>query len=144
MPCRINIVFYSFSYVEVSFITHLNHSVHPLKNAFQLFDYIQTMIFWMLQQREIAQKLQEKIAQHLSKAQRLELFFLAFIAIFREGIETVIFLEAARYATEELSLLGALLGVGAAIVLGFILFVLSIRINIKRYYRKPCKGALWL
>lgn len=93
-----------------------------------------TMIFWMLQQREIAQQLREKIAQHLSKAQRFELFALAFVAIFREGIETVIFLEAARYATEELSLVGALLGVGAAIVLGFILFVLSIHIDLKRYF----------
>lgn len=93
-----------------------------------------TMIFWMLQQREIAQQLQEKIAQHLSNAQRFELFALAFVAIFREGIETVIFLEAARYATEELSLFGALLGVGTAIVLGFILFVLSLHINLKRYF----------
>ncbi len=93
-----------------------------------------TMIFWMLQQREIAQRLQEKIALHLSKAQRFELFALAFVAIFREGIETVIFLEAARYATEELSFFGALLGVGTAIVLGFIIFVLSIHINLKRYF----------
>lgn len=92
------------------------------------------MIFWMMQQKRIAQELQEKVAFHLSKAMRFELFLLVFVAILREGIETVIFLNAATIATESGTLFGAILGMIAAIVLGYVMFVMAVRVNIKYFF----------
>ncbi|MBI5072658.1 FTR1 family protein [Candidatus Woesearchaeota archaeon] len=93
-----------------------------------------TMILWMMQQKQVVAKMHEKLAEHLSKAQKFELFFLVFVAVLREGVETVIYLDAARYVAEESQLYGAILGIVAAIVLGYLLFVASVRVDIKKYF----------
>ena len=93
-----------------------------------------TMILWMMQQKQVVAKMHEKLAEHLSKAQKFELFFLVFVAVLREGVETVIYLDAARYVAEADQLYGALLGIVAAIVLGYLLFVASVHVDIKKYF----------
>ncbi len=92
------------------------------------------MILWMLQQERMAEKLKEKVHLHISKAVRYELFVLIFIAILREGIETVIYLNAAVFAAETETLTGALLGIIAATILGYIMFVMVIKVNLKHFF----------
>jgi high-affinity iron transporter len=48
-------------------------------------------------------------------------FFLVFVSILREGIEAVLFLSAARFASPDNDLLGAGLGLAAALVAGWLL-----------------------
>ena len=93
-----------------------------------------TMILWMMKQGKIAEKLEAQVAVHLSTAQRFDLFLLVFLAVLREGIETVIFLNAAAIATGGNSLLGATLGIGAAVVLGYLIFVAAVRVPLKKYF----------
>lgn len=93
-----------------------------------------TMILWMMRQRQVAQQLEEKVAAHISKALRVELFLLVFFAVLREGIETVIFLNAANFISAENNLFGAILGIIAAIILGYLMFVASVKIPLKRYF----------
>ncbi|MBI5002901.1 FTR1 family protein [Candidatus Woesearchaeota archaeon] len=93
-----------------------------------------TMILWMMKQGKIAEKLEAQVAVHLSKAQRFDLFLLVFLAVLREGIETVIFLNAAAIATGGNSLLGATLGIGAAVILGYLIFVAAVRVPLKKYF----------
>jgi high-affinity iron transporter len=92
------------------------------------------MILWMMQQKKVAQKLKEKVAFHISKAMRYELFLLVFVAVLREGIETVIFLNASAFASEGGTLVGALLGIIAALMLGYAIFVMTVRVNLKRFF----------
>ena len=92
------------------------------------------MILWMLRQKHIVVDLHKKVDSQISQQQRLGLFFLVFISVFREGIETVIFLGAAAFAAGDQSLVGALVGMIAAIALGYVIFVAGKRLNIKKFF----------
>ncbi|MFC2136106.1 FTR1 family protein [Bacteroidota bacterium] len=92
------------------------------------------MVIWM-QGKSIANDLREKVSEQLSDGQKYGLFFLSFISVFREGVETVLFLSAAKFAGGgENSLLGTLIGIVLAIVLGYLIFVGSKKINIKKFF----------
>jgi high-affinity iron transporter len=93
-----------------------------------------TMILWMMKQGKIAEKLEAEVAVHLSTAQRFDLFLLVFLAVLREGIETVIFLNAAAIATGGNTLIGSVLGIAAAVVLGYLIFVAAVRVPLKKYF----------
>lgn len=77
------------------------------------------------------------MAAELTKAHTFGMFSLVFIAVFREGIETVIFLRAASFVSESSNMIGALAGIIAAILLGYAIFLGSIKINIKKFSISP-------
>lgn len=93
-----------------------------------------TMILWMMKQKHVAQALEHRVASELSKTHKLGLGLLVFIAILREGIETVIFLSAASFVSTNNSMFGALAGIVAAIILGYAMFLGSMKINIKKFF----------
>jgi high-affinity iron transporter len=63
------------------------------------------------------------------------LFWLAFLAVGREGFELVLFLVAARIAAGAMqTMLGAFLGLASAIALGWMLFVSSKRLNLRQFF----------
>jgi high-affinity iron transporter len=97
-----------------------------------------TMILWMMKQRHITKELEGKVAKHLTKTKPLfshaGIFLLVFVAILREGVETVIFLNAAKYAG-SVSLLGGVLGIITAIIIGALFFFSVRRINLKYLFR---------
>ena len=92
-----------------------------------------TMILWMLKQNKIEQNLKEHLNEEISQAHKYGIFSVVFISVLREGIETVVFLEAASYVTSDNNIVGALLGIIVAIILGYLLYVLSIKINVKKF-----------
>ena len=93
-----------------------------------------TMIFWMMGQKRVVEELEERVAVELSEAHKWGLFSVVFIAILREGIETVIVLGAAGFASESNSLPGAAAGIGGAIILGYAIFKGSKKINLKKFF----------
>ena len=96
-----------------------------------------TMIFWMMQQRHIAKEIEGKVGKHLMSAEpflsHIGIFMVVFVAIIREGIETVIFLNALNYAS-GINFIGGTLGVLAAILAGYLFFVSTRKINLKRLF----------
>ena len=92
------------------------------------------MIFWMMRQSSAAAQLEEKVETRLSRSRNAGLFLLVFVSILREGIESVIFLSAARFTSQENNLVAGLLGVAAAAVFGYLLMLGSVRINLKRFF----------
>ena len=93
------------------------------------------MILWMLKQKHIALELHQKVEKEINEQHKLGLFLLVFVSVLREGIETVIFLGAASLsATTENSLIGAILGLIVAIILGYIIFIGSKKINLKAFF----------
>jgi high-affinity iron transporter len=95
---------------------------------------ISTMIFWMAGQKNIAISLEKRVDVQVSSSKKWGIFFLVFMSIIREGIELVIFLAAAEFASESLGWLGTLLGFVTAIVLGVLLYFGSIQFNIKTFF----------
>ncbi len=93
-----------------------------------------TMILWMRKQRHIALELEQRVKTELTENHRVGLFLLMFVAVLREGIETVIFLGAASFVSSGNSLIGSSAGIVAAILLGYAIFVGSMKINLKRFF----------
>ncbi len=96
-----------------------------------------TMILWMMQQRHIAKEIEGKVERYLMDQQplfsHLGIFMLIFVAIIREGIETVIFLNAINYAS-GINFIGGTLGIIAAIVVGYLFFISTRKINLKKLF----------
>ena len=95
-----------------------------------------TMILWMMQQRHITKEIEGKVEKHLMTQplfSHIGIFMLIFIAIIREGVETVIFLNAINYAS-GINFIGGTLGIIAAIFVGYLFFVSTKKINLKKLF----------
>ncbi len=95
------------------------------------------MIFWMKRQsRTLSKEIQDKASMAVGRNSQRALFALAFLAIFREGVELSLYLLAARYAFSPLqTLTGAVLGLAAAAVLGWLIFNTSRKLNMQQFFR---------
>lgn len=63
-------------------------------------------------------------------------FLFTFLMVFREGIETVLFLAALSLSTSALlAMLGAALGLGAAVVFGILFVRGSLRVDLGRFFK---------
>lgn len=93
------------------------------------------MVLWMAHQQHFAQQIQRKVQQEVTAGRARGLMAFAFVAVFREGVEIVIFLGSINAATGQLSLLGAMAGIVAAVLLGYLLFETAVRINLKRFFQ---------
>jgi high-affinity iron transporter len=95
------------------------------------------MILWM--QRHSANlktELEAQTANAASGKDKVAIFSLIFFAVFREGLELSLFLLAARLvASGNDTTLGALLGLASAAVLGWIIFSLSSRLSLQRFFQ---------
>ena len=95
------------------------------------------MIFWMNRQaRTIKGDLEAGVSRSVKASDKRGLFWLAFLAIVREGIELALFLTAATFATSaQATLVGTLLGLGTAVLLGWALFTTTIRLDLRRFFQ---------
>ena len=95
------------------------------------------MIFWMNRQaRNIKGGLESGVHKAAFESGKRGLFALAFLAVVREGIELALFLTAATFALDAQStILGALLGLGLAVLLGCGLFASTIRLNLRTFFQ---------
>jgi high-affinity iron transporter len=95
------------------------------------------MILWMLRHSaNLKTELETQTAQAASGKDKVAIFSLIFFAVFREGLELSLFLLAARLASSGSdSTLGALLGLASAAVLGWIIFSLSSRLSLQRFFQ---------
>jgi high-affinity iron transporter len=94
------------------------------------------MILWM---QNHGGSLKSEIEAQTSQATlgygQKALFALAFLAVFREGIELALFLLAARLTSSPLqTLTGALLGLLGATILGLILFKSTIKLSLHGFF----------
>ena len=95
------------------------------------------MILWMQHKGgEIQQDIEARTAHAALNRGGSALFILAFLAVFREGIELALFLMAARMASDPFSVLvGAVLGLGVAILLGWMIFATTRRLNLRHFFQ---------
>ena len=95
------------------------------------------MIFWMQRMsRQMQKGLESEVRNAVRQSQTLGLFGIAFFAVLREGIETALFLSAAAMtASTREALIGGILGIFIAILLGWALFASTIRLNVRRFFQ---------
>ena len=96
-----------------------------------------TMILWMMQQKYLTREIEGQVEKHLQKSHimfsHLGIFLLILVAVLREGVEMVIFLKAASYAGGT-NLIGGILGVAAAVFVGYMFFANLSKINLKSIF----------
>jgi len=89
------------------------------------------MIFWMGKQNRIALHIQKAVDKSIAGG----LTALAFVAVYREGFETVLFLKALAFSSQANPLLGALLGMFAAVLIGVVVYEIGMRLNIRVFFK---------
>ncbi len=95
------------------------------------------MVFWMSRQsRRLNQVVGNEVEKAARYAGRSALFGLVFLAVFREGVELVVYLNANRLESGAVqTAIGALAGLAAAIFLGWSFFHSTRRINLHRFFQ---------
>jgi high-affinity iron transporter len=94
------------------------------------------MIVWMRRQaRSLKSSLEHELQAALSSGQGRALFLVTFVAVFREGIETALFLSAAAFANNGLdTLLGGVIGLVLAALVGYLLYGATVRLNLRTFF----------
>jgi high-affinity iron transporter len=95
------------------------------------------MLFWMRRQgRAIKGELERGVDVALTKSSTWALVALAFLAVIREGVETVLFMIPilSFQGTGIDIVLGGLLGLAVAVAVGWAIFVAGVRINLRRFF----------
>src|ERR1700685_3882406 len=96
------------------------------------------MVLWMRRHsRDLKRDLEQQAKSALASGSSRALVAMAFLAVLREGFETVVFLLATFHASGNatLSWVGAMLGILLAVVLGYMIYKGGVRINLSRFFR---------
>jgi high-affinity iron transporter len=93
------------------------------------------MIFWMTEHsKNIRGELQEKINVAVSQGELYSITSLAFVAVFREGLETVLFLTTTFFQDAAGTILGVVLGGVIVLILAVLLMRGTYRLDIKKFF----------
>ncbi|HXP21198.1 MAG TPA: FTR1 family protein [Streptosporangiaceae bacterium] len=95
------------------------------------------MTFWMRSHaRSLKSELQSRADTAMTRGARTGMALLAFQAVGREGLETVVFTLAIAFSTRHSGslLVGALIGLAIALAIAFVMYRLGHRLNIGRFF----------
>jgi len=102
------------------------------------------MIFWMSRQaRFLKGELEAGVNRAAATTGKRAMFWLAFVAVVREGIELALFVTAAFFAGDQgqvtsniiQTLAGTILGLGTSVLLGWTLFATTVRLDLRRFFQ---------
>jgi high-affinity iron transporter len=96
---------------------------------------ITTLIIWFHRKSKTGSSLTQQLDNSIQKSENFGLFLLAFVSILREGIEVILFLGATALTTDGTSIIGALLGIIFALILGLLVYKGTIKLNIKKFFQ---------
>ncbi len=94
------------------------------------------MVIWMrTQARTMKTSLEGKVQAAIGAGTGWGLIAVAFLAVFREGVETALLLSAAAFTTDALGALsGAAIGLTLAVVIGALIYASTIRLNLRLFF----------
>lgn len=93
------------------------------------------MLIWMTQQaRFLKAQVEDSVSNALQMGAAWSIFWLIFIAVLREGFETVVFILA-KFDQGMIPALGALAGLGTAAMIGVLLFKWGVKLNLKLFFK---------
>jgi len=96
---------------------------------------LSSMIYWMARKgKELKMEVEKKLEAMVTRGTTLALTSFSFIVVFREGLETVLFLTPFLVDDAVGTLIGASLGIGASLALAYVVFVVGMKINIRKFF----------
>lgn len=94
------------------------------------------MIFWMGRNtRNVRQRIEQKIDVAVSRGQVYSIFALAFVAVVREGIETVLFLTAVFFLDPSGTVVGITVALGLVVMLALFLLKGTYRLDVSTFFK---------
>jgi high-affinity iron transporter len=100
--------------------------------------FVLSMVIWMNRHgTKIKGEIESRLQEDTDRAKgRWGVFLFVFLMIFREGVETVLLLAAVRLDTSGiLQWLGALSGIGLAVLFGVSFVRGTVRVNLRQFFR---------
>ena len=92
-----------------------------------------TMIIWMAQNKNISEDLKNQAEQALTSSFKYGIFTLAFVAVFREGVEIILFLYAIGIK-DGISIFPSIIGTVLGLLAGYGIFVQGVKIPLKTFF----------
>jgi high-affinity iron transporter len=94
-----------------------------------------SMIFWMaVQARIMKSRIEGRVEAAATQGAILGVAAVTFILVFREGLETVLFLTPFMVQDAGGTLLGVVLGIGAGLGLAYAVFRFGVRLDLRRFF----------
>jgi high-affinity iron transporter len=95
------------------------------------------ILFMRRHARDLKGDLEGAAASALAAGSSRALVLMAFLAVLREGFETAVFLLATFHASGDatVSWIGAVLGIGVAVVIGYGIYKGGVRLNLARFFK---------
>lgn len=94
------------------------------------------MVFWMGRNaRTIRHEIEQRVDIAVSRGQTYGIFALAFVAVVREGIETVLFLTGVFFLDPSGTVIGITLGIGTVLILVMLLLKGTYKLDIRRFFK---------
>jgi len=96
---------------------------------------LSSMIYWMASKgKELKKEVEKRVEAIVTRGATLALASFSFIVVFREGLETVLFLTSFLLEDPIGTLVGAFLGIVASLTLAYMVFVVGMKINIRKFF----------
>lgn len=96
---------------------------------------LSSMIYWMATKgKEIKAEVERRVETIATRGATLALTSFSFVVVFREGLETVLFLTPFLLEDVVGTLAGAFLGTVASLALSYVIFVVGMKIDIRRFF----------
>lgn len=96
-----------------------------------------TVIIWMSRNaKSHGQHIRESIERSIGSKESHGLLILAFVSVFREGVETVLFVGSASFSSDAFgTLTGAAIGLLVAALVGLLVFRYSVKLDLRSFFR---------
>ncbi len=96
---------------------------------------LSSMIYWMAQRRAtLKAQVEQQIEAMATRGATIGLTSFLFVAVFREGLETVLFLTPFTMTDLPGTIGGILLGTASSLATAYAIFAAGMRINIRRFF----------
>jgi len=96
---------------------------------------LSSMIYWMATKgKELKAEVEKRVESITTHGTVLGLVSFAFVAVFREGLETVLFLTPFLVEDAVATVAGLLLGTVSSLVLAYAIFFAGMKISIRRFF----------
>ncbi|MEM3421799.1 MAG: FTR1 family protein [Candidatus Hadarchaeum sp.] len=103
--------------------------------AFTAVVVLTSMIFWMATKgRQIKKEIERRVKVIVTRGTILALVLFSFIIVFREGLETVLFLTPTLVTDATGTITGAIAGTIAALALSYVIFVVGKKISVRKFF----------
>jgi len=96
---------------------------------------LSSMIYWMATRgKELKAEVEKRVESIATRGAAIGLVSFAFVAVFREGLETVLFLTPFLVEDVAATVVGLLLGTLTSLALAYAIFFAGMKISIRRFF----------